>query len=115
MPRLRAKHLPHRISYRTPPEVALVGSIPAELRTGRPAYVEDKQKLVVDQRAGSDTRGQEINATTFVVVLPEDDMIPGAEVTVHAGTIRERTSQVVMSSKFDYNRRTPNDTELWLE
>lgn len=114
MPRLRAKHLPHRIDYRTPPAAAAVGTIPGDLAVDRPAYVEDKQRLVTDQRPNSETFGQEITATTFVVVLPEDDMLPGAEVTVHKGSIRKRTSQVVASAKFDYNKRTPNHIELWL-
>lgn len=114
MPRLRKKHLPHTVDIER-----MTGAGPEgetwETVTGRPAYVEQKSRLVVDRRSTSPTAGQEITSTTFVVLLPEDDAAPGSLVTVWKGTPRERTSAVIDSAYFDYKPKTPNHVELYLE
>ncbi len=112
--RLRKKHLPHRVSIeRVSGETAESTTYSAPVMD-RPAYVEQKSRLVVDRRSTSETAGQEITSTTFVVVLPEDDTLPGSYVTVFPGTLRHRRTQVIDSATFDY-RGTPNHVELYLE
>ncbi len=114
MPRLRAKHLRHRVTIRPHEGDGAEGDIWGEARAGRPAYVEQKTRLVVDRRGTSPTNGQEVTSTTFVVLLLEDDTAPRSEVTVWAGTPRERTSAVIDSAYFEY-RGTPSHVELYLE
>lgn len=114
MARLRKKHLPHRVDLRGLDGEGAEGVIRGEVRADRPAYVEQKSRLVVDRRADSETVGQQVTSTTFVVLLPEDDADPRTEVTVWKGTRRERTSQVIDSAFFDY-RGTPSHVELYLE
>lgn len=114
MPRLRKKHLPHTVDIER-----MTGAGPEgetwETVTDRPAYVEQKSRLVVDRRSTSATAGQEITSTTFVALLLEDDAAPGSLVTVWKGTPRERTSAVIDSAYFDYKPETPNHVELYLE
>lgn len=115
MPRLRKKHLPHRVIV-TPfggdgPEGDIWGDPIPDL----PAYAEQKTTLKVDRRSTSPTAGQEIVSRTTVVLLPEHDYPPRTRVTVFAGTARERTSEVIDSALGMYNTRTPNHVELYLE
>ncbi|MDN4598457.1 hypothetical protein [Leifsonia virtsii] len=112
--RLRKKHLPHRIDIERLDGESAEGPAYAAPVKDRPAYVEQKSRLVVDRRSTSETAGQEITATTFVVALPEDDTAPGSYVTVFPGTSRHRRTQVIDSALFDY-RGTPNHVELYLE
>lgn len=114
MARLRAKHLPHRVSIRPHEGDGAEGDIWGELREDRPAYVEQKTRLVVDRRSNSPTKGQEITATAFVVLLLEDDTQPRSQVTVWGGTPRARTSEVIDSARFEYPG-APSHIELWLE
>jgi hypothetical protein len=114
MPRLRARDLPHSIVFRTVTETA-EGKTPSAWSEPLPAYVEQKTRLIVDRRATSATSGQEITSTTRVILLPENDIPPTSQVKVWAGTPRERTSEVIASAKFDYDRRTPNHVQLDLE
>lgn len=114
MPRLRARDLPHEITYRTVTETA-EGETWGSWSAAVPAYVEQKIRLVIDRRATSATHGQEVTSTTRVILLPANDIGPRAQVKVWAGTSRERTSEVITSAKFDYNRRTPNHVEADLE
>lgn len=114
MPRLRTKHLPHRIQFRTVTETA-EGETPGPWSDDLPAYVEQKVRLVVDRRSTSPTTGKEITSSTRVILLPENDIPAEAEVKVFVGTHRERTSEVIASAKFDYNARTPNHVQLDLE
>lgn len=114
MARLRAKHLPHRVTVQLLGEETAESTIPGATTTDVPAYVEQKSRLRVDRRATSATSGQEITSTTMVILLPEHDVPPRARVTVWAGTPRERTSEVIDSAFFDY-RGTPNHVELYLE
>lgn len=114
MPRLRAKHLPHRVDIKPHEGDGYKGDIWGTERTDRPAYVEQKTRLVVDRRATSPTRGQEITSTAFVVLLLDDDTAPRSLVTVWKGTPRERTSAVIDSAYFEY-RGTPSHVELYLE
>lgn len=114
MVRLRAKHLPHRVTIRPFEGDGAEGDIWGDLRENRPAYVEQKTRLVVDRRSNSPTKGQEITSTAFVVLLLEDDTQPRSEITVWAGTTRERTSAVIDSQRFEYPG-TPSHIEIWLE
>lgn len=114
MPRLRAKHLPHRVTITDLAKETPEGDVPATPRTDRPAYIEQKSRLVVDRRSTSPTFGQEIQSTTFVVLLLDDDTLPGAQVTVWPDTLRERTSAVITSDRFEYPG-TPSHVELYLE
>lgn len=114
MARLRAKHLPHRITITRFLGDGPEGDLWADPVPAVPAYVEQKAKLRVDRRASSPTSGQEITASTFVVLLTGDDVLPRSRVTVHAGTPRERTSEVVDSEFYDYPR-TPSHVEVYLE
>ena len=114
MARLRAKHLPHRVTIRPHEGDGAEGDLWGDARTGRPAYVEQRSRLVVDRRSTSPTSGQEVTSTAFVVLLIEDDTLPRSEVTVWPGTPRERTSEVIDSALFDY-RGTPSHVELYLE
>jgi hypothetical protein len=114
VPRLRRKHLPHRIDVRPLEGDGPEGDIWGSVRPRRPAYVEQRSRLVVDRRSTSPTAGQEVTATTFVVVLPEDDTQPRSRVTVWAGTPRERTGEVIDSAFFDY-KGAPSHVELYLE
>lgn len=113
MPRLRAKHLPHTVSIsRFVGETAEGESWDTPIEV--PAYVEQKTRLVVDRRSPSPTAGQEITSMTRVFVLPDADCIPRSRVTVWAGTLRERTSEVITAAFYDY-RGTPNHAQLDLE
>jgi hypothetical protein len=114
MARLRQRHLPHRVTITDLEGEGAEGTIWGDPRKSRPAYVEQKSRLVVDRRSTSPTRGQEIISTTFVVLLTEDDTRPGAQVTVWKGTPRERTSTVIDSAYFDY-KGAPSHVELYLE
>lgn len=114
MPRLRAKHLPHRVTIVALEGEGAEGDIWAAPREDRPAYVEQKSRLVVDRRSTSPTAGQEVTSTTFVVLLLADDTLPRSRVTVWPGMPRERTSEVIDSAYFEY-RGTPSHVELYLE
>ncbi|MEW2459819.1 hypothetical protein [Microbacterium sp. K41] len=114
MVRLRAKHLPHRVDITPHEGDGAEGDIWGTPRAERPAYVEQKTRLVVDRRATSPTIGQEITSTAFVVLLLDDDTLPRSLVTAWKGTPRERTSAVIDSAYFEY-RGTPSHVELYLE
>jgi hypothetical protein len=115
MARLRAKHLPHRVGVERLVGEGAEGEVWEKDPVPVPAYVEQKLRLVVDRRSTSPTFGQEIQASTFVVLLTTNDVAPRSRVTVHAGTPRERTSEVIASALFHYNARTPNHVEAYLE
>lgn len=114
MPRLRKKHLPHRIDVTLAAGVNMFGPVLADPSLDVPAYVEQKTRLVIDRRAESPTKGQEITSTTFVVALSDTDIPPGATVTVWKGTAFERTSTVITRDVFDYPG-APSHLELFLE
>ncbi|MDR6867528.1 hypothetical protein J2Y69_002132 [Microbacterium resistens] len=114
MTRLRKKHLPHRVTIQALEGEGAEGDIWGAPRADRPAYVEQKSRLVVDRRSTSPTVGQEVTSTTFVVLLLDDDCQPRSRVTVWGGTPRERTSEVLDSSYYEY-RGTPSHVELALE
>jgi hypothetical protein len=112
--RLRKKHLPHRVILQPFGGDGAEGDIWGDERTDVPAYVEQKTRLVVDRRSNSPTRGQEVQSTTFVVLLLDDDVQPRTRVTVWPGRPRERKSEVIDSAYFEY-RGTPSHVELYLE
>jgi hypothetical protein len=113
MVRLRAKHLPHKVSIQILEGEGAEGEI-WSTQTDVPAYVEQKAHLRVDRRTTSPTSGQEITSTAFVVLLIDDDILPRSRVTVWGGTSRARTSEVIDSAYFSYPG-TPGHTEIWLE
>jgi len=112
--RLRKKHLRHRVDIVRFGGDGAEGDIWADPVLARPAYVEQKSRLVVDRRSTSPTSGQEVTSTTFVVLLLDDDAQPRTKVTVWKGTPRERTSEVIDSAYFEYDG-TPSHVELYLE
>lgn len=112
MARLRARHLPHRVTITPLEGERAEGEIWGAPREDRPAYVEQKTRLVVDQRAGSETFGQEVEANTFIVLMLEDDTLPRSLIKVAADTIRERESEVIRSDRFEYPG-TPSHIEVW--
>lgn len=114
MARLRPKHLPQRVDIVAHEGDGAEGDVWGEKRVDRPAYVEQKTRLVVDRRATSPTYGQEITSAAFVVLLIEDDTPPRSQVTVWKGTPRERTSSVIDSQRFEYPG-TPSHIEIYLE
>ncbi len=114
MARLRKKHLPHRIDLEPLTGEGARGPVYGTKQEAVPAYVEQKSRTVVDRRTGSATFGQEIQSTTMVVLLVENDALPRTRVTVWRGLPRQRTSEVVDSALFDY-RGTPSHVELYLE
>lgn len=114
MVRLRAKHLPHRVTISR-----FIGDGPegdqwADPDEGVPAYVEQKSKLRVDRRSDSPTSGQEITASTFIVLLTKDDVLPRTRITVWPGTPRQRTSEVIDSEFYEYPG-TPSHVEAFAE
>lgn len=113
MSRLHKRHLPHRVIVTRLEGEGAEGVTYAAPVTDVPAYVEQKSKLVVDRRSTSATAGTEITASTFVVLLTADDVLPASKVTVWAGTSREREAEVIDSAFFDYPK-TPSHVELWL-
>lgn len=114
MPRLRRRHLPHKVTLERFLGDTAEGDAwgPKEVA---PAYVEQKSRLRVDRRSTSPTVGQEITSSTTVVLLPEHDCLPRTRVTVWPGTYRERTSELLDSALGMYDQRTPNHVELYLE
>lgn len=114
MTRLRKNHLKHRVTIQPLEGEGAEGDIWGDTRPNRPAYAEQKTRLVVDRRSNSPTSGQEVTSTTFVVLLLDDDTQPRSRVTVWAGTSRARTSEVIDSAYFSY-RGAPNHVELYLE
>lgn len=112
--RLRAKHLPHRVTITRFLGDGPEGDVWADEEPDVPAYVEQKARLKVDRRSTSPTSGQEITASTLIVLLTKDDVLPRSKVTVFPGTPRERTSEVVNSEFYDYPR-TPSHVEVFTE
>lgn len=115
MPRLRKKHLPHRVTITPFLGDQAEGDAWGTPIPDVPAYAEQKTRLRVDRRTTSPTAGQEITSTTTVVLLPEHDYPPRTRITVWPGTPRERTSEVIDSALGMYNTRTPNHVELYAE
>jgi len=114
MARLKRSHLPHRVDVQTLTGESAEGEQWSEWVLDVPAYVEQKSKLVVDRRSTSDTNGQEVTSTAFVVVLHENDLIPRSKVKVWKNTPRERISEVITSTFFDYPR-APSHTQGFLD
>lgn len=111
--RLRERDLPHRVDLTRLTGEGAEGETWATT-LDRPAYVEQKSKLVVDRRTTSTTAGQEITASTFIVLLSRDDVLPRSTITVFKGTPRERTAEVIDSAWFDHPK-AGGQVELWTE
>jgi hypothetical protein len=115
MPRLRKRHLPHRVAIELLAGEGAESTQYSEPETDVPAYCEDVTSLVVDRRTTSPTFGQEVTSTAMVVLLPGRHLPPGSFVTLWAGTERERRAQVIVTKVRDYNAHTPNHIELRTE
>lgn len=111
--RLRERDLPHRADLTRLVSEGAEGEV-WETTSDRPAYVEQKTKLVIDRRSTSPTVNTEVTASTFIVLLSVDDVLPRSTVTVWKGTPRERTAEVINSAYFDHPRG-PGHVELWTE
>jgi len=112
MRRLRARDLPHRINITRLTGGGAEGQSWADPVLDRPAYVEQKTRLVVDRRSTSSTAGQEVTASTFVILLADDDVQPGSLVTVWKGSSRERQAEVI-DSAFYAHPKAPGHVEVW--
>jgi len=113
MPRLRKKHLPHRVTITELLAEGAEGEKSGDPQSDVPAYVEAKAKLVTDRRSTSPTSGTQILALTKVFLLPGNDVVPRTKILVFPGTPREREAEVIDSAHFDYSSKTPNHTEAY--
>lgn len=73
----------------------------------RAAHVEETYRLVIDERADSDTRGQEVAATVTVITQLVDFAAPGSRITV-AG----RPLEVIAAARREHSR-APSHAEHW--
>ena len=115
MARLRKKHLPHRVSITHLTGEGAEGETWSEPDTDVPAYVEQKMKIVIDRRSTSESYAAQVTASTFIVLLTKDDVLPRSKITVFPGTPREREAEVITSGLFEYNAQTPNHVEAWCD
>lgn len=113
MVRLKPKHLPHRVLVENITGEGADGPLYGPAREVR-AYTEQRTKVVVDRRAMSPTAGQEVVSSTYLILLPSEQVDPGAIVTVWRGTVRERRSAVLDTAFYDYPG-TPSHLELRAE
>jgi hypothetical protein len=108
------KFLEHRIDVEPILEVgSSVGRKFGDTLEDVHAIVVDKRKLVVDQRVDSDTKGQQIMASTHVLVQPEDYAPPGSKVTVWKGTPMSRIG-VVVATAYAEHSIAPSSAQMWL-
>lgn len=112
--RLRKKHLPHRATIEALAGDSAEGPTAAEPISAVPCYFEQKARLVIDRRATSPTVNTEVMTSTFGILLLANDVLPGAYITIWAGTPRERRAQVISSELFIYPR-TPGHVEVWTD
>lgn len=113
MVRLKPSHLPHRVTVENITGEGADGPVYGPAREVR-AYVEGTTRVVVDRRAGSPTRGQEVVSSVWVVLLPSETVDPGAVLTVWKGTARERRTPVLDTTYLEYPG-TPSHLELRAE
>lgn len=73
----------------------------------RRAHVEETVRLVIDERPDSETRGQEIAASTTVITQLDAYAGPGSRVTVYG-----RTLEVVAAARRVHSR-APSHAEHW--
>lgn len=88
------------------------GAVPGTPLLGRAAIVDEKVKLVEDQRDGAEP-GTQVNTTAHVFLLLEDYVKPGSDVVLRPGSPVERRAQVVASAYYDHPSG-PEHVELWV-
>jgi hypothetical protein len=112
--RIPDKFLVHRVDI--VPLAAVGSSVGKRFDDARPAVrsiVVDKRKLVVDERMDSATKGQEIQASTHILVQPEEFVSAGSKITVWKGTPRERTG-VVVATAYGEHPIAPSSAQMWI-
>lgn len=113
MVRLKPAHLPHRVLVENITGEGADGPVYGPALEVR-AYVEGTTRVVVDRRKASPTYGQEVVSSVWLVLLPDEDVEPGAFVTVWRGTKRERRTPVIETTFLEYPG-TPSHLELRAE
>lgn len=88
------------------------GAVSGTPLLGRAAIVDEKTKLVEDQRDGAEP-GTQVTSTALVFVMLEDYVKPGSDAVLRPGTPVERRSQVVAAAYYDHPSG-PEHAELWL-
>jgi hypothetical protein len=78
-----------------------------------PCITVDRRRLVIDQRADSETSGREILANTHVLVQPEKFAPPGSKVTVWPGKPQERLGVVVATAYAEHDK-APSSAQMWI-
>lgn len=78
----------------------------AEL-TGKPAHVEERAALKLDERADSDTRGTVITMSVQVITQLENYLPPGSRITWNG-----RTLTVANARRYEHPR-APSNAEMW--
>lgn len=88
--------LPHRVGLRAMTGYNASGAVHAAAVT-RPAHVEEKASLRIDERTGSETAGTEITMGVRVIVQLEDYRAPGSLVEWNG-----RTLTVANAARFEH-------------
>lgn len=89
------------------------GTRQAEPLLARPAIVDEKQRLVRDQRTG-DGHGAEVSSSGIVFLFLEDYVKPGSDVLIRKGTPAERRANVIAVAYYDHPE-APEHVELFLD
>lgn len=84
------------------------GDVYADVTVPR-AYIADKVRIV------RDSTGAEATSTVSIVVPLEHWCEADSEVTVWAGTTRERRTKVIAAAYAEHSRVTPNHATLYCE
>ncbi len=112
--RIPKRYLEHRVILeavkRVPTSIGPTYQAPRTVS----ALVSDKRRRVVDQRLGSETKGEEITSNGSVLLQPEDLVPAGSIVTLWAGTELE-TRRTVMSTRLGRSSIAPQSAQLFLE
>lgn len=96
MARLPDKLLEHPVVIRPALQIPASNGAKYGAAVNRMSITNDKATKVTDQR--EDTKGEEVIASSIVLVQPEHYVRPGSLVTVWPGMPYERTGEVVATS-----------------
>lgn len=105
-----ASTFPRRVTVTPRPTRTSDNIVPGTPKPGVPAYFDDRQTVVADEREGV-TPG-EVTATGFVMTYVDGYAAPGSLITLRPGTPHERTDTVVAAALFD-DPRGPEHAEMW--
>lgn len=94
--RIPKRLLPHKITVKPFLGTGARGKIYGPPVEWDRVYVEDKRQMIVS------SEGSDITSNSFVVMDPERVLPEGSEITIWAGTWKERTSIVVGTSMYDF-------------